>query len=188
MKRTQTFPMDPLSVGAARRFANAELSDSPPDVRQSVELMVSELITNCVRHVQTSCELTIERSADEIRVEVTDHGGGTPAIRSPGPEEPNGRGLRIVEMLSARWGVEQRAASGKTVWFTVATTASVPAGRETSRHASSASPQQGGKRLEERSRLMRVRSARGGGSPGRRCALRSRGARAAGPGARTARR
>ena len=42
-------------------------------------------------------------------------------MRSPGPEEPTGRGLQIVNMLSERWGVEHASAHGKTVWFTVPT-------------------------------------------------------------------
>ena len=120
MKRTRTFPLDPQSVPAARRFATGALGGIPLEARQAVELMVSELVTNCVRHVQTSFDLTIERLPDEIRVEVSDRGGGIPTMRSPSPDEPNGRGLRIVDMLSRRWGVERRAASGKTVWFTVA--------------------------------------------------------------------
>ncbi len=97
--------------------------ETTPDVRQSVELMVSELATNVVRHGQTSFSLMIEHTADAIRVEVSDHGGGTPAMRFPGPDEPTGRGLQIVDMLAERWGVERETAAGKTVWFTVSAAA-----------------------------------------------------------------
>jgi hypothetical protein len=89
------------------------------DVLEAVQLMVSELVTNCIRHTDTAFELTIARDRDEIRVEVTDGAGGTPEMRSPGPDEPTGRGLQIVSLLSEEWGVECRAAPGKTVWFTV---------------------------------------------------------------------
>jgi anti-sigma regulatory factor (Ser/Thr protein kinase) len=140
VKRTRTFPLDPQSVPAARRFATDALRDTPLEVRQTVELMVSELVTNCVRHVQTSFDLTIDRLPDEIRVEVTDRGGGIPTMRSPSPDEPNGRGLRIVDMLAQRWGVEQRTGSGKTVWFTVAGTPILDEGTEVSDHDSSPSP------------------------------------------------
>lgn len=121
MRRTRTFPADGQSVTAARRFAKEALVGSPRDLLESVELMVSELATNCVRHVRTTFELMILRTPKEIRVEVTDHGGGTPAMLSPGPDEPSGRGLRIVDMLSERWGVKDKSRSGKTVWFTVST-------------------------------------------------------------------
>jgi hypothetical protein len=51
-------------------------------------------------------------------------------MRSPGPEEPSGRGLQIVNMLSQDWGVEQRAAAGKTVWFVVASAMAGQSGTE----------------------------------------------------------
>ena len=61
------------------------------------------------------------RGTGRIRVAVTDLAGGRLTVRSPGPDEPTGRGLAMVEMLSEEWGVEQLAAANKTVWFTVST-------------------------------------------------------------------
>lgn len=119
MRRRQTFAAEPRSVPAARRFALEALQDAPPEVRQSAELMVSELATNGVRHGRTSFEVLIERKDDSVRVEVTDRGGGTPAMRFPGPDEPTGRGLQIIDMLAEQWGVEQDEVPGKTVWFTL---------------------------------------------------------------------
>jgi anti-sigma regulatory factor (Ser/Thr protein kinase) len=89
------------------------------DTLEAVELMVSELATNCIRHTDSEFRLTITRTGRDIRVEATDGGGGTPEMRSPKPTDPTGRGLKIVDMLSATWGVDQPAAIGKTVWFTV---------------------------------------------------------------------
>lgn len=119
MIRRQTFAAEPLSVPAARRFALEALSDAPAEARQSVELMVSELATNSIRHGRTSFDVVIDWNANALRVEVTDHGGGTPRMRFPGPDEPTGRGLQIVDMLAGRWGIEQESESGKTVWFTL---------------------------------------------------------------------
>ena len=119
MKNRRRFPADAESVPAARRFANEALQDASRDVREAVELMVSELATNGVRHGRTSFEIVIHRTDTRIRVEVTDHGGGTPTMRSPTPDEPTGRGLRIVDLLSERWGVDG-GGDGKTVWFTLA--------------------------------------------------------------------
>ena len=119
MRRTRTFPAIPQSVHAARRFALDSLSGSSASLLEAVELMVSELATNCIRHERTSFHITILGTSREIRVEVTDSGTGTPAMRSPGPDEPSGRGLQIVDMLSANWGVQPERPSGKTVWFTV---------------------------------------------------------------------
>ncbi len=114
------FPADRHSVSAARRFASEHLDGSPVDLREAVELMVSELATNCIRHVDSEFEVAVHRTDTAIRVEVTDPGAGTPSMRFPGPDEPTGRGLRIVDMLSDAWGVEPGEPSGKTVWFMLA--------------------------------------------------------------------
>ncbi len=119
MNATRSFPAERHSVTAARRFASQMLDGSPSQAREAVELMISELATNCVRHVQASFKLTIsiDHAKGRIRVEVSDPGGGTPTMRSPGPDEPTGRGLRIVDMLSDEWGVRPNTPAGKTVWF-----------------------------------------------------------------------
>jgi anti-sigma regulatory factor (Ser/Thr protein kinase) len=120
MKRTQTFPRQAESVGAARRFATEVLSGIDPDQLDSVELMVSELATNSIRHAHAEFELMVAYVDGGIRVEVTDRAGGEPRMRRAGPDDPTGRGLQIVNLLSDAWGVEHRADTGKTVWFTIA--------------------------------------------------------------------
>lgn len=127
MTKTRRFRNDPESVPAARRFTTDALQGVPTDVLDSVELMVSELATNCVRHASTQFDLTVSRQRGTIRIEVTDRGGGTPAMRSPAPDEPSGRGLQIVNMFSQSWGVDHPSAAGKTVWFTIGATSSEPA-------------------------------------------------------------
>jgi len=123
MTTTRSFPHEPQSVPAARRFATSVLSGSSAETLEAVELMVSELATNCIRHTDSGFDLTITRSGDDIRVEASDHAGGTPTMRSPKPTDPSGRGLKIIDMLSARWGVRADGTQGKTVWFTIADTA-----------------------------------------------------------------
>jgi serine/threonine-protein kinase RsbW len=129
MKRTRRFPNDPQSVPAARRFADRVLSGVSAETLEAVELMVSELATNCIRHTDSDFDLTIIRGGGDIRVEATDAAGGAPKMRSPKPTDPSGRGLKIVDMLSATWGVERRGGPGKTVWFTIAEASPAPAGR-----------------------------------------------------------
>jgi serine/threonine-protein kinase RsbW len=120
MKRADNFPFDVLSVAAARRFAAECLGDVPPEVFDAVQLMVSELATNSVRHAKTGFRLAITRAPESVRVEVADLGGGVPEVRFPAPTDPTGRGLAIVEMFSDEWGVEYAAPTDKTVWFTLA--------------------------------------------------------------------
>ena len=117
MTAKRRFPAEARSVAAARRFAIDRLSGLPAETLDAVELMVSELATNCIRHAEAAFEVTIARRGRQLRVEVTDDAGGTPTKRSPAPEEPRGRGLQIVEMFSDAWGVESGRGAGKTVWF-----------------------------------------------------------------------
>jgi len=119
-RRMRTFPAIPQSIHAARRFATDALAGQPSAVLEPVELMVSELATNCIRHERMSFYITISSSTQEVRVEVTDSGSGVPTMRSPGPNDPSGRGLQIVDMLADHWGIEPEVPAGKTVWFDLA--------------------------------------------------------------------
>ena len=87
-------------------------------VRSSLRLLVSELVTNSVRHVTGSrdpVELAVRIGARAIRVEVRDGGAGF----EPGRPEPRGAdggfGLFLVERLASRWGVD--TGDGTRVWF-----------------------------------------------------------------------
>lgn len=117
MNQTRTFLCRPESVTAVRRFVRQELRHHASEVVDAAELMACELATNCVRHAHTEFELAID-TQDPIRVEVRDSGRGRPRLRSPTSKEPSGRGLLIVEALSAQWGVTP-SPPGKTVWFTL---------------------------------------------------------------------
>ena len=117
MTSRRSFDCRPESVTAARRFVRDTLGGEEDTILDAAELMASELTSNCVRHAGTAFEVGVS-VGDEIRVEVADAGGGRPRPLSPGPEEPSGRGLMIVEAMAASWGVEP-AERGKTVWFTL---------------------------------------------------------------------
>jgi anti-sigma regulatory factor (Ser/Thr protein kinase) len=113
-------------VPAARRFVRDVLREQSRELLDAVELMASELATNCIHHAQTCFELKIDDAQSQVRVEVRDSGQGRPVPRSPAPTDRTGRGLRIVEALADAWGVD-RSSSGKTVWFTVPQDAGPPA-------------------------------------------------------------
>lgn len=100
----------PLLRHAVRAHLRRECAD--------VELAVSELLGNVVRHVGPGAPVRLRVSGDgtTTRVEVTDRtGDAVPAPRSPSPDEESGRGLALLEALAVRWGVV-RGAGGKTVW------------------------------------------------------------------------
>jgi anti-sigma regulatory factor (Ser/Thr protein kinase) len=115
------FPPEVTSVGEARRFAAEVLAACPLPTVQDVQLIVSELATNCVLHAKTEFRLRVSVSADQVRVEVGDNCPGFPVLRQPQGEQARGRGLAITDALSTVWGVESRGrregdTRGKVVW------------------------------------------------------------------------
>jgi anti-sigma regulatory factor (Ser/Thr protein kinase) len=125
MSPQRRFPNEATSVSAARRFVLASLEGLPPRDADVIAVMVSELAANAVRHTGSHFTVAVERSSERIRVEVVDSGPGDPVVRAPYPEEPSGRGLQIVQALSAEWGVIPAGdGPGKTVWFAIPVDAS----------------------------------------------------------------
>ena len=97
-----------------------------PLVAENAELLVSELVTNSVRHAglpeEASIEFSVRASAEVLMVEVADAGQGfdhTTALRPravAGMPEPSGWGLFLVDRISDRWGAVEM--DGETrVWF-----------------------------------------------------------------------
>jgi serine/threonine-protein kinase RsbW len=117
---SRRFTNAPDAPALARRFVTNLLADVPRDIADEIAIMVSELATNCVRHTVTDFTVRVEQTPSEVRVDVTDTGGGTPEVRAPDLSEPSGRGLRIVQELSDYFGFTERDdGPGKTVWFVV---------------------------------------------------------------------
>ncbi|MET7325541.1 SpoIIE family protein phosphatase [Streptomyces sp. NPDC005549] len=107
---------DPAEVGRARAAVREQLHDwGLPKLAGPAELMVSELVTNAVRHSHARpVELRLVR-ADTLLCEVDDDDHDLPALKSAGPEDETGRGLRVVSTLARAWGAS-RTGAGKTVW------------------------------------------------------------------------
>jgi anti-sigma regulatory factor (Ser/Thr protein kinase) len=114
------FPPQAASVARARQFAGEVLEAYPPRLVQDVQLIVSELTTNCVLHAKTDFGLGILASEDQLRVEVKDRCRLLPVLSRPRDERPKGRGLVITDSLSTAWGVERRGRKNKVVWCSVA--------------------------------------------------------------------
>jgi anti-sigma regulatory factor (Ser/Thr protein kinase) len=124
----RTFPLDPSSPAAARRFVADVLRQwRLEDVVHQVTLMASELVTNSVLHTSEELELTICADDERLHVEVVDHSERLPTVQHPDADAPGGRGLLIIEAVADRWGVDVRAA-GKAVWFEVLIRPASPAG------------------------------------------------------------
>lgn len=92
----------------------------PSDLLHSALLLVSETVTNAVRHGGGTITLVVRWSRTLVRVEVHDEADTTPVVRpAPTGDAEGGRGLHLIEVLSTRWGV-QPDPPGKTVWFELA--------------------------------------------------------------------
>jgi anti-sigma regulatory factor (Ser/Thr protein kinase) len=116
---SRKFPNDVKAIGVARRFALTHMSGYAQELRDVVELLVSELATNSVRHTESGFELKIACEPNRIRVSVTDSGPGRPVVRALDTTSPSGRGLALMKALSSSSGVRRSrsATGGKTVWF-----------------------------------------------------------------------
>ena len=82
-------------------------------------LLVSELVTNAVRHGGPPIVLAVECDGIGLHVLVRDGSPVLPRVRGAGPEAEGGRGYLLLDVLSERWGVEQDVGGspGKQVWF-----------------------------------------------------------------------
>lgn len=117
-------PSVPAGVGKARSLIRTELTGwGLEHVLDDCLLIVSELVTNAVRHGGSAYALRLEiREGSRLYGEVFDPGDGVPRPRSPDLDALSGRGLQIVAALADDWGVTT-ANDGKVVWFSVDCTA-----------------------------------------------------------------
>lgn len=111
-----------LSVGVtapaqARRFlAEAGCPEHATRLLESAVLLVSEMVTNAVRHGAPPLFVEVDCDGLSIQVRVRDGGINLPSSRAARADDEGGRGLALIEVLSDDWGVEPDD-DGKTVWF-----------------------------------------------------------------------
>lgn len=116
----------PESVKTGRDFTRSTLRDwGMAALTDLAELVVSELVTNALRHgVPTARKLVGERcirlrllaQAPFVMCMVSDPGSGIPVLRESGPTAESGRGLNVVESCCVRWGWHLLDEGGKVVW------------------------------------------------------------------------
>lgn len=109
------------SVPRARTYVRTALaqSETAADVDTAV-LLVSELVTNAILHARSTVVVNVASSPGEARIEVHDESGHVPRQHAFSATSATGRGLRLIESLAKRWGVEaDDDGTGKTVWCEV---------------------------------------------------------------------
>jgi anti-sigma regulatory factor (Ser/Thr protein kinase) len=117
------------SVPSARRWAGDQLRRAgvSAELVERAELLISEIVTNSVRHaagdrftVRLEAASTSDSAvASTIEMSVHDRDPKRPRPRNAGPWDPDGRGLALLEALSDEWGTRS-ASVGKWVWFRLA--------------------------------------------------------------------
>ncbi|MFC5800147.1 SpoIIE family protein phosphatase [Streptomyces formicae] len=112
---TWTLPSDRTAVRRARKLAASQLARwGLEGLEDATQLIVSELVTNAVRHSSGPIGLRLIQH-QALTCEVSDTDAGSPRPRHAHSIDENGRGLSLVAQLSRRWG-SRPTAGGKVVW------------------------------------------------------------------------
>jgi len=121
MRLERELAVSPEAAAHARHAIDGLGATGFPDGRlRDVRLLVSELVTNAVRHARIApgdvIRLIVDIGGRALRVEVHDPGGGfVPQQPEPDPARPSGWGLYLVDELADRWGVDSDEVT--LVWF-----------------------------------------------------------------------
>ncbi len=108
----------PGAAAKARRGLARLRVDLDPPLMETLRLLVTELVTNSVRHTGArTVELGVLVGSSFVRTEVTDAGPGFDPAKTGSPSNDHtGWGLFLVERLAERWGVDKNGGATK-VWF-----------------------------------------------------------------------
>lgn len=114
-------PAESGSCSRARRIVDDAVTawGLPEEFADDAALVVTELVSNGADHASGPLRLSVSRTENGVLISVHDRSSALPVVRPVSPESPRGRGMIIVNALSARWGVEPDSL-GKTVWAELA--------------------------------------------------------------------
>ena len=119
---SRDFPATPDQASRARQFLNVLLAGHP--AAEDALLCLSELVTNAMLHSRSGEPggiFTVRAllHGSRLRVEVHDQGGPWLQPELAGSEQLNGRGLLIVDQLTAAWGRAGNPRTGWVMWFEI---------------------------------------------------------------------
>jgi serine/threonine-protein kinase RsbW len=118
--RQLTLAATAQAPGVARQVAQEALASwrMPDELAETTVLLISELVTNAVRHADTgglALVLRLETAGSWLRIEVHDADPCPPQPRTPDRLDGSGFGFVLIEALADKWGVRE-ATVGKVVW------------------------------------------------------------------------
>ncbi|MZE79285.1 SpoIIE family protein phosphatase [Streptomyces sp. SID5475] len=112
-----TWPLtsDPAIVAEARDLASRQLTDwDLEELQLTTELIVSELVTNAIRHGSEPVHLRLIRQ-NVLICEVSDGSSTSPRLRHARTTDEGGRGLFLIAQFARRWGTRYTT-TGKIIW------------------------------------------------------------------------
>ena len=126
MRLERVLSATPEAAAQARHALDSLVPRLPDGQVRDLRLLVSEVVTNAVRHANLgdndAIRLVVDLADHALRVEVHDPGTGfIPQAPRPDPARPSGWGLYLVAELADRWGVDSDHET--LVWFELDRTA-----------------------------------------------------------------
>ncbi|MGW4566853.1 ATP-binding protein [Streptomyces sp. NPDC004561] len=114
-------PRELTSARRARYLVTAQLGEwARGDLADTAELLVSELVTNALRHTRGPLRLNLRLRHSRLLCEVEDTEPASPVRNTAAPDAEGGRGTELLDMLADAWA-STRTATGKTIWFELRT-------------------------------------------------------------------
>jgi anti-sigma regulatory factor (Ser/Thr protein kinase) len=115
------FNPSPSVIRTARDSASALASQLEPGTLDDLRLLVSELVTNSVRHAGLLSDdwirVHLSIGGGRVRGEISDSGSGFEPPATPEPLAESGWGMYLLERIADRWGVERNDET--CVWFEI---------------------------------------------------------------------
>jgi anti-sigma regulatory factor (Ser/Thr protein kinase) len=115
-------PHDAATSTEGRAWARRTLPEiltRPPrrDLYDDMDLVFTELLSNAVRHGGGLREAQLTNTGEHLRLVAADNDPRSPAARPRRPDQPNGRGMHLIQAIADRWGIYRHHTEiGKRVW------------------------------------------------------------------------
>jgi anti-sigma regulatory factor (Ser/Thr protein kinase) len=122
-------PHDAATSTEGRNWARRTLPEiltRPPrrDLYDDMDLVFTELLSNAIRHGGGLREAQLSNIGEHVRLVAADNDPRAPAVRARRPDQPNGRGMHLIQAIADRWGIYRHHTEiGKRVWADLRLTA-----------------------------------------------------------------
>jgi len=117
MRIQASFPPVPASAGEVRQLVSQSLQRwGLAAAEETTLLLVTELVSNVVRHAKTTLTLLLAYDGSRLHVGVSDEDRQMPVLAKSSIKAHQGWGLQLISALASDWGT-RTSPEGKTVWF-----------------------------------------------------------------------